>query len=574
MGKPFENFKADDVNKAYQEVLGRDANKGELQGFTTNNVWFRDVEDLKRGIATTQEAQKKGVDITKYGDSYIDNATGLDEKQAEIFGILKEGAKGKRILKSELDAWTTYGSAAKLRASRAGKTVTLKNGQADVYDAKSLSFLTNEAGEVDDVHFRAGDVFLVPKGTLLKGRLKIAEDGAKLGEEYAGYDIVSKEARKRSGVVGGVAKSIGFSKGAANSFDKAAGQVATVAATAIGGGAGFVLSDEAAAIAGGTRGAEARAKQFKGLGVSEKNLQTLDMVGDVATSVAAMAVDVTVFKGAPIASSANQLANQMEAESLGYANSESWKKMATNIAVDWATHGIGKGLTAYTRAKQAAAVADTTGKTVRAAKLAGAANTAWRYGSPAAGALARGGTGKDALQSAAVAAVVGTIPSGPGSTFGPAFRAATAGSLSYALADKDLSSRDRMIGAGAAAAGTYTSAVLTRPAGAWKELQGDFGIGQVGQAQWEASFLRSPEYAKREADYRAGATTALEIRNPAYEASFEPGAYLSGDQYLAHDPGPINMSDFRQIPLAWSSRHETPPVATRTVVPVATPTRR
>jgi hypothetical protein len=418
----FKNMTADEVKAAYKEVLGRDPNAKELEGFTTNNVWFRDGADLRRGIASTAEATRKGVDITKYGDAYVDSADGLQGKQLDVFNALREmNGKKYRIRKSEINSWADRGSVASLRASQGAKKITVKNGTLLAYDGKSLGYLKNENDEVDDANFSAGDAFFVPKGTKLKGRLKIVGDGKEFSEDYSAYDLVQKEARKKSGVVGSTMKAVGFSKGSANSFDKVAGQIAA------GGYLGSVVGgDEMSAIAGGTRGAAARAKMFKSAGVKGEDLSKIDMAGDMATSVAAGAIDG--MAGMPIASTGASLANQMEAESLGYADRDSWRRTLTGIAVDWAALGVTEGLD---RAAKNARAAVVTGKgSAGLAQSIGAANVGWVHSKTFITTRAKGGTTKEAFLATLQSEIMSAVPAHSAKGF--AARAGLAGAMRYA----------------------------------------------------------------------------------------------------------------------------------------------
>lgn len=481
MGSQFKNLKAEDVNAAYREVLGRDANAAELQGFTQNNIWFSDAKALKQGIAKTEEARRAGVDGSKYGTEYIDSADGLDAKHADMFNVLRE-VKGKkyRITRDELDAWANHGKASILRADQSAKTITLQNGTMKAYDAASLKFLTNEAGEVDDANFEMGQTFLVPKGTKLKGRLAVAADGSKMGKEYAGYDIVYKKARSRHGIVGSTAKAAGLGEHMANKLDRASGQALTVAgvlATPLIGPIGLLLTDEAAAIAGGTEGAKGRQRLVRKAGVSNKMLSQFDKYGDIGTAVVAGVVDAVAFGGAPIASTSNQLANQLEAESTAQSDSKMWRKTLTNVAVDWATYGATKGLNSAAQASKASAVKSGSYGTARAI---GAANTTWTYSRPYVAARLKGQSNEDALSSAAQSAIVGFIP-GAGKS-GLAFRAATAGGLSYldSVGRKHLSSKDAAVYATAASAGTAMSAwSQPNPPTAWQRLRADLGLSHT-----------------------------------------------------------------------------------------------
>jgi hypothetical protein len=421
----FKNMTADEVKAAYKEVLGRDPNAKELEGFTTNNVWFRDGADLRRGIASTAEATRKGVDITKYGDAYVDSADGLQGKQLDVFNALREmNGKKYRIRKSEINSWADKGSVASLRASQGAKKITVKNGTLLAYDGKSLGYLKNENDEVDDANFSAGDTFFVPKGTKLKGRLKIVGDGKEFSEDYSAYDLVQKEARKKSGLVGSTMKTVGFSKGSANSFDKAAGQAASLGGPLDVGG--VLFGDETSAILGGTRGAAARAKNFERLGVKADTLRKSDMAGDMASSVAAGAVDASI--GMPVASTGVSLANQMEAESLGYADRDSWRRTLTGIAVDWAALGVTEGLD---RAAKNARAAVVTGKgSAGLAQSIGAANVGWVHSKTFITTRAKGGTTKEAFLATLQSEIMSAVPAHSAKGF--AARAGLAGAMRYA----------------------------------------------------------------------------------------------------------------------------------------------
>ncbi len=457
-------FTQEQITEAASTALGRDEKGSKDAGlYAMYKDFSGDLNQLKRQFATSKEGQMRKVDASKFGVTYVDPKT-LSAEDRKYYDAWQRGIadpKGKKSkIVQQMDASTLsdfkkYGTADLLEAS-------LKNEAQLVFDKKTgkRTFILSKAawersGDKLLPYLHKNEVILVEKGAGAKvagGQIK--KYGGDLDKSVSSkYDVYTKEPKAHSGVLGSVGKAVGLSEGAADSLDRAAGHIT---------GAVPLLGDETSAILGGTEGAKGRADMLEGAGIDRELLGKIDRVGDTVTQVAAGVGD-GMLGGGPIFSSVNALAEGLESSTLGYETD--WGEIGKGIAINWAAHGIGEGLSAASNAASARGMAGL-------ASGANAANMAWSYGgNSAAVTAARGGNSEDVLMAAGTGLLMGFLPKD----------AATQGSVSFGLGYYDAKRRGyddetAWLSASAAAATSAATSLLRgmpqNPIQSWKN-QGD-----------------------------------------------------------------------------------------------------
>lgn len=502
-------YSREEIAAAAREALGRTGRAASDPALYEAYRNFRgDKDELLKAFAGSAEAQKRKIDGSKYGVTYVDPAA-LDEKDRSLYDAYARvyGAKA-RMSTGLLEVWRKHGSPELLEAEERGDvSVQRTEGgkriltvSADAWKKYGPGLLSGlHTGEVAKIEKGAGEfegVNDAVEGVTNRFRLYEGEE-TKEGGQLADYYVYSKDPKKSTGVVGGIAKTLGAKKGLANSLDKAAGQVvnaAAVAATVLTGGAAWpalALTDETAAIAGGSRGAAARIKQMKGLGLSDDTIGVIDAVGNAAQSVAAAAADVAlapVTGGAPVVSMANKGLQALAQDTSG--QKVDWEKVAIDVGVDLATWGLGKGLTA------ASAAATAAGWTSLAAAAEGTKLALQFGGADALKVAAMGGSSEDIAWAAGKGLVRQLLPTDY--TFGPAGEFA----LEYAHATaRGMEGKDAFLmgtlAAGQRIAGNAVMGSVEREAGntfgkRWNQAVGGAqDLASAARGQMPASYVEN-----------------------------------------------------------------------------------
>lgn len=450
MGKQLSR---EEIVKAAQEVLGR---KGKAASDESLYAMYKDMDlkEVQRAFAGSAEAQRAGTDTSKYGVEFIDPAKLDDEGKKLVSTYERVYGKGKKVRMSvgDYENWRKNGSAELMEAEAKGDVKVRMSEGRRVLEVSKKAYQTYGTKLFTGLH--KNEAVLVEKGAgsdleSVDKRWRQSPRGVE-AKTLEKWEVWTKDPKKHSGVVGSAAKAVGLSKGTANSLDKAVGQTITPALTIATGGAGYALSDEAAAIGGGTRGAAARNKQLSGVvravGVGKKDAERLvgygDVAGDVATAIGAGVADSVTFGAA---TAANQAMEAAQRSTLG--EDMDWEKVGRDIAVSWASYGIGKGLEA----------GKTVATTAGAARTAAAFNTAqnvWKFGgSQVASSVASGGNTEDHLYAAGRGIVLSALPQDR------VTQGIAASSLSYYDAKRrGLDDEQAMIAASAAGASAAVSA--------------------------------------------------------------------------------------------------------------------
>jgi hypothetical protein len=447
MGKQLSK---EEIAKAAQDLLGR---KGKAASDETLYNMYKDMdlEEVQRTFAGSAEAQRAGIDGSKYGVKYVDASTLDDDGKKLVSTYQKVYGKGKKIQMSETDYrnWRENGSAELMEAEANGDVKTRMQDGRRVLEVSKDAYKKYGTNLFTGLH--KNEAVLVEKGagSDLEGvdkRWRQNPRGVD-AQTLEKYEVWTKDPKAHSGALGSVVKPV-FGKKAANSVDRAAGTVAALNPV-------NPLADEAAMIGGGTRGQQERSKRLvsglKSLGLNDKDaanvLQYGDMTGDVVTSIGAAVGDATFFGGMPVLSSVNQAAQVAKRSQVG--DEVEWDKVGRDLAISWAAAGVGYGLQ---EAGTAAANAPNAARTATALRVA---SGAWRFGgSQLATSIAQGGNTEDHLVAAGRGLVLSALPDSRGWQGGASF------ALSYADAKRrGLSDEDAAIGASAQAA---SAAVMAR----------------------------------------------------------------------------------------------------------------
>lgn len=390
-----------------------------------------DLNRLKAAFAQSAEAQSRGVDAEKYGGSYVDPASLNDVDKERYAAYQRAYGKSARMTADTLRRYQGM-TAALIEAEGKGGARVSRSGKntAIVVDSDTWNTYGNKL--FSNLH--SGDAVYIEKSK----KLKATEDDLKAaGREVSKrwkltgstendkYYILQKSAAKKSGLVGSTVKALGGSEGMANSLDKAVGDAALPVAglMALGGqGWALALADEAAAIGGGTRGAAAYSKVGSNLlrsaglskGDAERGFNYANAVGDVAQAIGAGIADSVTFGAASVANQG------LEAWQKSATNQDvDWAEVGRDMAISWASYGIGQRL-------ESAKVASGAWKSARAASAAQTVSKVWNLGGrDVAIAAAKGGNSEDLAWAAGRGFVMGSI--------GPYLNKGEAGAASWVL---------------------------------------------------------------------------------------------------------------------------------------------
>lgn len=470
-------FSKEQVAEAAKAALGR---TGDSAASSDLYAMYKDfdgsLDDLKRAFAGSAEAQNRGVKGEDFGVKYVD-PTALTDQDKPFYEAWQRGyGKKVRMSTDALDNWRQNGSAELLEAQAKGDVKTRMQDGKRILEVSKAAYKKYGTNLFTGLH--AGEAVLVEKGAgsdlePLTNRWRQSPRGVDQAT-LDKYEVWVKDAKKHSGVLGGAAKSLGLGNNVANSLDRAAGY----AAVAIDLQTGGMLGDEAAAIGGGTRGAQTRNSTYVNalhtVGFSKKEAGNIvrygDVVGDVATAVGAAVVDGMFFG---VLSSANQGMEAWQKSQVG--DKVEWGNVGRDIAISWAAYGVGSAL----QSARAAAASAGAARTATALKVA---ENAWRFGgSQAAVTAAQGGNRKDIAMSAGRGLVLSALPDSRAWQGGANFALTYADSKRRGMSDQDAAFQ-------ASSAAAMSAATARGSAPTWSERVASMRTGASNLQQgWRGS---------------------------------------------------------------------------------------
>ena len=288
----------------YKDVLGREV---DVASFADSYDRRRKLSDeaLRQELLESEESRARHgtAQLKEMGAKVVTSSAGLSEKEREIWDAHQAVfGEDKPLFESELKNWVRHGDAKRYEVDAQAE----KLGDMTIYSAEDIeklggsiywqgtdrgatSFVAKDAKVTGGRWERVG-------GGDLEKQLIAGGFSAEQAKEFAGKnDMLVQKGSRRKGLIGRAASAVGLDR----MGEKLEENFGKFTATDV------MFGDEAAAIFGGEGGNQARTKTL-GKVVGEKNVEKLDMVGDVATSIA-----LAALPGGPAVMAGMQAVNQL-----------------------------------------------------------------------------------------------------------------------------------------------------------------------------------------------------------------------------------------------------------------------
>lgn len=320
-----DTSKLETISGWYSEILGRPASAAEIF-----SQWDSSEEFAKGLIATSDEAQKAGIDPGKFGVTIVDPAA-LGKDEQAWYDVWKEAQGDAPLSRTVFDAWRQatsdpldwkanlagYGHSTGVALSEDGRTVVKDPG---LWTQEGVDLA---GGTLDFRGVDKGSVFWAPKDSATGSRLYGGrqEEGGD-GSVYQLYQSLGNTSEGLFDVFSGIPV-----------VDDLADTYSTALAT-------NPLTADAGVILGGSQAREEAIGWWEAVGGSRNTYTKAADAGSMANAAVAAIVDAVAFGGLPVASTANQLTH-MAAQGADSDASVDWAGSMEDLAYSWAGAAAG-----------------------------------------------------------------------------------------------------------------------------------------------------------------------------------------------------------------------------------------